>query len=235
MPDLVSVILPAFNAAAFLAQAVESVRTQDYQPLEIIIVDDGSTDTTAEIARSLPDVRYIHQKNSGPAAARNIGIRAAQGTFLAFLDADDLWAAGKLAAQLHILQQSPEIHLVAGRVEEFFSDHATPGFGGDGNAPRDLGQRAYTVGALLLRRGDFLKVGEFDPGLRFGEFMDWLSRAKALGLREQVLDQVVLYRRIHATNTTRLAHDYQRHYLTTVRRHLERQRGAGSNPEGTKA
>jgi glycosyltransferase involved in cell wall biosynthesis len=221
MPDLVSVIIPAYNAAAYLAQAVASARNQDYAPLEIIVVDDGSTDTTPQVAQSLPDIHYLHQANAGPAAARNAGIQTAHGEILAFLDADDRWAQGKLTAQLQVLRDHPDIHLVAGRVEEFTSDlHATS----QQPASRDHGQRAYTVGALLVRRLDFLKVGEFDRRLRFGEFMDWLSRAKALGFREHVLDQVVLYRRLHATNTTRLAQDHQTHYLTTIRRHLERQR-----------
>jgi glycosyltransferase involved in cell wall biosynthesis len=229
MPELISVIIPAFNAAAYLAQAIASVRAQNYQPLEIIVVDDGSTDTTPQVAPSLPGVRYLRQNNNGPAAARNAGIQVVQGSLLAFLDADDLWAEGKLVAQLRVLQDHPEIHLVAGRVEEFTSDIVALDTAG---TPRDYGQRAYTVGALLLRRADFLKVGTFDPALRFGEFMDWLSRAKALGLREHVLDQVVLHRRIHTTNTTRLAQDHQRHYMAAIRRHLERQRAAPADAGG---
>jgi glycosyltransferase involved in cell wall biosynthesis len=235
VPELVSVIIPIFNAAAYLPQAVASVRAQDHSPLEIIVVDDGSTDTTADVAQSLPDVRYFHQPNAGPAAARNRGIREARGEILAFLDADDLWATGKLAAQLPVLRQFPDEHLVAGHVEQFTSDDVAPTANRDTVVPRDHGRRAYTVGALLVRREDFHKVGGFDPALRFGEFMDWLSRAKTRGLREQVLDQVVLYRRLHATNTTRLARDHQRHYLTAIRRHLERQRAPSPGPGGTNA
>lgn len=230
MPELVSVIIPAFNAAAYLAKAIASVNAQEYAPLEIIVVDDGSTDTTPQIAPTLPNVRLLRQPHAGPAAARNTGIQAAQGTLLAFLDADDLWAKDKLATQLQVFHDHPEIHLVAGHVEEFSSDltpEAHP------TAPRNHANRAYTVGALLLRREDFLQVGGFDPELRFGEFMDWLSRAKALGLCEKVLDQVVLYRRIHACNTTRLAQDHQRHYLATIRRHLERQRATSLHPGET--
>jgi glycosyltransferase involved in cell wall biosynthesis len=235
LSELVSVIIPAFNAAAYLAQAVESVRATSQELLEIIVVDDGSTDITAHVAQSLLEARYVRQENAGPAAARNTGIRASQGAILAFLDADDLWAQGKLAAQLRVMREFPEIHLVAGRVEEFSSDTTAIGTGGNSPPPRDYGKRAYTVGALLVRREDFLKVGWFDPALRFGEFLDWLSRAKSLGLQEHVLDQVVLYRRIHAHNTTRLAQDHQRHYLAAIRRHSERQRPARSNLGGAKA
>jgi glycosyltransferase involved in cell wall biosynthesis len=229
MPELLSVIIPAFNAAAYVADAVASVQAQGYAPLEMIIVDDGSTDATAQVAQQLPGVRYLHQDNRGPAAARNAGIAAAQGPLLAFLDADDRWAPGKLTAQLEVLHNHPEVHLVAGRVEEFTSDLSPTD---RPSTPRDHGHRAYTVGALLLRRADFLKVGYFDPDLRFGEFMDWLSRAKALGLREHILDQVVLQRRLHATNTTRWAQDHQRHYLAAIRRHLARQRATPNPPGG---
>lgn len=190
-------------------------------------MDDGSTDGTTDIVRSLQGIRFFQQSNSGPAAARNVGIREAQGDILGFLDADDLWAAGKLAAQLDVLRRRPDVHLVAGRVDEFSSDEPSH----FGVASRDYGERAYTIGALLMRREDFLKVGEFNPVLRFGEFMDWLSRARTLVLRELVLDQVVLHRRHHAHNTTRLACDHQRHYLETVRRHLERRRTASKQGE----
>ena len=222
MSERVSAIIPAFNAADYLAWATESVRSQSDTILEIIVVDDGSTDTTAQVAQSMPDVRYIRQENAGPAAARNTGIRAAQGEFFSFLDADDLWAKGKLAAQLEVFQNYPEIDLVAGQVEEFETVAPCSGT----HPTRTHGQRAYTVGALLIRRSGFFKVGWFDESLRSGEFIDWLSRAKAAGLREHVLDQVVLYRRLHAHNTTRLAEDHQRHYLATIRRHLERKRSA---------
>jgi glycosyltransferase involved in cell wall biosynthesis len=224
----ITVIIPAFNAECHLAQAVESVCLQQYEALDIIVVDDGSTDGTAALADQLPCVRCIRQDHGGPAAARNRGITQAKGELLTFLDADDLWAEGKLAAQLSLLESDPAVALVAGRVEEFYT----------ADAPQDQhrnlrhsGARAYTMGALLTRRDTFLKVGLLNPQLRFGEFMDWRSRALALGLREHVLDQVVLRRRIHATNTTRLAQDHKSHYLATIRAHLQRQRAA-PKPEG---
>jgi glycosyltransferase involved in cell wall biosynthesis len=219
MVEHVSVVIPAYNAKLYLTKAVESVKRQQCEPIEIIIIDDGSTDGTLELAGSLQGVRCVRQTNLGAAAARNAGVIEAKGDFLAFLDADDLWADGKLAAQLAVLREDPTIQLVAGRVEEFYADNTQPISQRDG---QHWGDRAYTIGAMLLRRSDFWKVGLFDPGLRFGEFMDWRSRALALGLRELVLDQVVLRRRIHDQNTTRLAQDHKSHYLATIRAHLRR-------------
>jgi glycosyltransferase involved in cell wall biosynthesis len=87
---LVSVVTPVYNGEAFLRETLESIFAQDYEPFEVIVVDDGSTDGSAAIARSYPAARYIRQHNQGPAAARNAGIAAARGEFLAFVDADDV-------------------------------------------------------------------------------------------------------------------------------------------------
>ena len=98
---LLSVIMPVYNGAEFLAEAVASIVAQAYQPLEIIVVDDGSTDETATIVQSLGgEIRYLYQFNQGPAAARNAGLALAQGDLIAFLDVDDLWPADKLAQQM---------------------------------------------------------------------------------------------------------------------------------------
>lgn len=215
----ISVIIPAFNAVRFLPEAIQSVRDQHYASLDIHVIDDGSTDGTFELAQSMPDVRACRQPNAGAAAARNAGVERASGEFLAFLDADDLWAPGKLQRQLEVLGEEAPPHIVAGRVEEFSSQT------GDANAARlrrRSGDRAYTVGALLMRADDFRRVGLFDPALRFGEFMDWRSRAIAAGLRERVLEEVVLYRRLHEANTTRLAKDFKADYVATIRAHLLR-------------
>src|ERR1017187_10588057 len=97
---LVSVIIPAYNAAHFLPNAVASVRRQSYEPLEILIVDDGSRDDCARVAAELGEtVRYVRQEQAGPAAARNRGLELAQGEFIGFLDADDEWPEQKLSIQ----------------------------------------------------------------------------------------------------------------------------------------
>jgi len=97
---LVSVVIPVYNAEPFLREALDSVLAQDYEPFEVIVVDDGSTDGSGTIARSYPEVRYLRQENQGPAVARNAGIAAAQGEFLAFFDADDVMLPNKLSVQV---------------------------------------------------------------------------------------------------------------------------------------
>src|SRR4030042_4290993 len=114
-PFFVSAIIPVYNGEAFLAEAVESIRQQGYRPIEIIIVDDGSTDNTKRIAAGLKgDVHYVYQPNSGLPAARNRGLNEARGDVIAFLDVDDLWSRDKLEHQLLRLNDAPSAEIVLG-------------------------------------------------------------------------------------------------------------------------
>ena len=110
----VSAIIPAYNAGPFIVEAVESIRQQGAAVREIIIVDDGSTDNTEELVAALgEDIRYVRQENSGPSAARNLGVKLATSPLIAFLDADDVWTPNKIAEQLAIFQAYPDVGLVA--------------------------------------------------------------------------------------------------------------------------
>lgn len=108
---LISVIVPVYNLEQYIVDTIESVLAQTYQHFELIVVDDGSTDRTAEICESFnePQLKLIRQKNQGANAARNAGLRAAKGDYIAFLDGDDLWFPEKLAKHIEHLEQSPEV------------------------------------------------------------------------------------------------------------------------------
>ena len=123
MAPTISVVIPAFNAEAYVAETLESVLAQTYRDFEIILVDDGSTDQTAAVVQSFGgSIRYIRTDNRGPSHARNTGIRAAKGQYIAFLDADDLWVPEKLALQVDFLQNRPHIGLVFGDMLTFNQD-----------------------------------------------------------------------------------------------------------------
>jgi glycosyltransferase involved in cell wall biosynthesis len=108
---LVSVIIPTFNRAAWLGEAIASVLAQTYQHLELLVVDDGSHDTTPEMMQAFgPALTYIQQAHAGVSAARNRGVAASRGALVAFLDSDDVWLPGKVAAQVALLQQQPHVH-----------------------------------------------------------------------------------------------------------------------------
>ncbi|MGH7884319.1 MAG: glycosyltransferase family 2 protein, partial [Thermodesulfobacteriota bacterium] len=115
---LISVIIPTYNRAHFLPEAIESIRKQNYLSIEIIIVDDGSTDNTKQLVQNLgKSIKYIYQENKGPAAARNAGLRGVNGEIIGFLDSDDLWPPNKLKLQLSTLLNSSTTEIIMGGVK----------------------------------------------------------------------------------------------------------------------
>lgn len=196
---LVSVIIPVYNGESYLDQAIESVLAQKYRLIEIIVVDDGSTDKSAHVSQQFP-VRYFPQPHSGPGAARNRGVEQASGEFLAFIDADDLWMPEKLTWQIETFATRPELEAVFGQVEQFNSpdaDSTSPGthlFG-----MKWIGLHA---GTMLIRRTAFLRVGLFATRLQVADFVDWYTRAREAELEIAILPEVVMRRRIHTNNLT---------------------------------
>src|SRR5690349_4969777 len=126
---LVSVVIAAYNTEAYIGEALESVLSQDWRPFEVIVVDDGSTDGTADVVKRFGRVRYIWQENAGPGAARNTAIAASDGDLIAITDSDDLVAPGRLSLQARYLIDHPEVDAVLGRQEWL---HAPPGLARDG-------------------------------------------------------------------------------------------------------
>ena len=160
---LVSVIIPVYNGARYLRPALESVLAQTYPRFEVIVVDDGSTDDSGVIAQSFHDVRYIHQSNQGVAAARNNGIEAARGEFLAFLDQDDLWTPEKLKLQMGQLLSDPDLGYTLTQ-QQFFLE---PGEALPAWFRKELFAEVHTgwvLGTLVVRRTAFEKIGNFATG-----------------------------------------------------------------------
>jgi glycosyltransferase involved in cell wall biosynthesis len=217
----VSVIIPAWNAESFIADCVTSVLTQLPQPAEILVVNDGSTDATATIARSFPaPVRVVSQANAGVAAARNRGIREARQPILAFLDADDVMAAGRIERHFAILRDQPHLDLVFGLQVTFVT--ATPPLE---TWTRNTATEGLIASTLTCRREVFDRVGTFSIDLRSSETIDWMSRAQGNGIRSYVDDEVAVWRRIHARNLSGAKQRSGAAYLDAVKRHLDRMRG----------
>jgi glycosyltransferase involved in cell wall biosynthesis len=203
-PDrLVSVIVPVHNCALYLRECLESIQAQEAEvPLEVVVIDDASSDGSGDIAAEFSGaVRVVRLKEkSGAAAARNKGLEASRGGFFAFLDADDRRPAGSLLRQLAVLDASQEIDMVLGGIRQFFSPDAPDSLKERVKLPRGI-QPGYVLGAMVIRRGSFARVGDFSTDVKVGEFIEWFCRARAAGLRAEVIDDVVLERRIHAGNT----------------------------------
>jgi glycosyltransferase involved in cell wall biosynthesis len=221
----ISVVIPAYNAERYLREAFESVQAQAYPSLEVLIVDDGSKDKTAEVAESFGTaVRYIFQENAGAAAARNHGVEQAAGEFIAFLDADDLWTEGKLARQMEAFREKPQTDIVLGQAEQFISPELDAEIAARIFCPPGV-QPGFLPSAMVVRKTSFAKAGPFDTTLRVGEFIDWYSRAEEKGLRAEVIPHLVLRRRLHTTNQGQTKReDYGKDYLRILRARLARQR-----------
>lgn len=220
---LVSVVMPVYNGERFLAEAIDSVVRQNYRPLEIVLIDDGSTDGTKTIATGYPEVRYTHQPNQGLAAALNLGVKEARGAFLAFLDADDLWVDGKLELQIAMMNEHPGVDIVFGHFRRLYSPEIGNPAGSAGSAEEEP-LPGYFKGTALIRTESFWRVGPFDTGLKLGDFIDWFSRAKAAGLVDMMLPEVTLIRRVHKDNKSYRQKDDRSDYLRIVKAALDRDR-----------
>jgi glycosyltransferase involved in cell wall biosynthesis len=210
MPATVSVIIPAYNQSRYLGQAIRSVLAQTYVSLEIIVVDDGSTDDTREVAASFTDarVRYVHQANRGLSAARNTGIRHARGELLTFLDSDDLFLETKLETLVGALEKNPALGFVAGGailidergelVGEIFEERIPA------NLTDLLLGNPLHVGSVLLRREWQERAGFFDETLRSYEDWDMWLRLARLGCPMASVPRPVSFYRFHLDQMTRI-------------------------------
>src|ERR1051325_174990 len=199
--NLLSVIIPVFNGGKFLRAAVQSVLDLGYEPLELIIVDDGSTDGTAGIARALPaDLQYLTQANRGPAGARNAGLRRARGDVIGFLDADDLWTPAIVTRAVALLLSTPDLDVVQGRVQEIAGMESTNGTDGFSYASEPY--PFINIGSAVYRKQVFEKIGGFDETMRFCEDYDWFLRAFDAGMAKARIDDVTLLYRSHPGATT---------------------------------
>ncbi|MDH7445524.1 glycosyltransferase family 2 protein [Aquimarina sp. 2201CG14-23] len=210
---LISVIIPAYNAEDFISDTVHSILQQQYDNIEIIVVDDGSSDLTATICKSLP-VTLIRQQNKGVSAARNTGLEAANGDLIAFLDADDLWCDDKLKNQIALLAQSPSSSFVLGLSTAINID----------GIPITEPQFVLSLGTILVIREVFTKVGGFDTALDFGEDIDWFLRIMEAGYLCVIDPNPVLKFRRHENNITNDRAKTNQFFLRAIRHSLQRRR-----------
>jgi glycosyltransferase involved in cell wall biosynthesis len=223
---LISVVIPVYNRERYIVEAIESVRAQDYAPVEIIVVDDGSTDGTAAAVRGMgTDIRYLYQDNRGVAGARNAGVSAATGPFLAFLDSDDLWMPAKLTRQMAVFAANPETDAVYGHAEQFICPELDPAF--KSRIRAHMGTMPAPVPpAMLIRRASFERVGRFDERLNVGVEIEWYARLSEKNLRVVMLPDTIYRRRLHRTNLNLERAGEQSERLHALKTVIDRRRRA---------
>lgn len=225
--SLVSCIIPVFNGERFLAEAIKSILGQTYRNVEVIVVDDGSTDDTPSIVAGFGDsVTYIHQENAGPATARNRGIQEARGQFIAFLDADDVWREDKLEKQIARFRERPELAYSVTLIQNFWEEEVREEAIRFKNHPRSRPVPGYVTQTLMVRREWLDRTEGLDVSKAHGDAADWFQRADALGAVGEVLQEVLTRRRLHLQNRSRVRADTSREeFLRVLKERLDQQRG----------
>ena len=218
---LVSVVMAAFDEEAFIAEALGSVLAQTYRPVEVIVVDDGSSDRTAEIAERC-HVRVVRRPHHGPAAARNAGLAVAGGEYWTIFDADDVMPPDRLAHQVAYLQAHPAHGMVLGLTEAF----VTPGEPRPAhyNPAWDNGPFPACAGTMMARRELLDSVGPYNETIRLAYDVEWLARAKDAGVAAGHIDELTLRYRIHSGNTSADRPNVHQAMLGLLRASLDRRR-----------
>lgn len=224
---LVSVVITVFDQAAYLGDAIESALDQTYEPVEVVVVDDASTDGSGAVAERFADrATVLHQPSrSGIGAARNAGIDATTGQVLGFLDADDRFPPDRIERMVEVLEREPGIDAVFGQVREFLSPELTE----EQRASLRPAHERITgrlPPAMLIRRDAFEAVGAYDDTLRVGVGMDWFARAQDQGMRSVVLAEIVYERRLHLANNGLREHDRKAEYAAVLKASIDRRRRA---------
>jgi len=218
----ISVIVPVLNGEKYLAEALKSLLSQRYETLEILVVDDGSTDGTRKVAEAFQGkIRYVFQENKGAPSARNRGVSLATGDLIGFLDADDLWVPGRLKKDLLHFEEDPDLEILMGRLQRFQVYKEEKVF-------LNESWIAPSLGACLLKRSAFLKTGFFDEGSLACDDVDWLMRSQEKDVKLKVSEDIVLYYRRHDHNMTNDVSKNNHFLLHVVKRSIDRKR---KNPQ----
>lgn len=197
---LISVLIPTYNYGKFIGKCIDSVLKQTYKNIEIIVVDDGSTDNTKDVVSKFPKVKYYWQDNKGVSVARNKLLKAAKGEYIAFIDADDYWAETKLEKQLEYLKEHTDKDMVFSICRNFFENEKIE----KNRKAQLIAERDFLAGipSALIKKEIFAKYGYFKENMKYAEDSEWLMRIRLSGVKSGRIDEVLYYRRIHGDNIT---------------------------------
>lgn len=223
---LISVIIPVYNGEDFIGSAIQSVINQKYHPLEIIVIDDGSTDSTFETVKGFSgNIRIYQQAHSGVTPARNYGLEKASGELISFIDADDVWTRNKIALQTGYFKKNQTFEVVIGFL--LHKSFSNPDELSEINLKDERGAFALQLGCALIKKEVFEIVGNFDECMKMSEDIDWFLRAREKGINVFVHPEIVQFYRIHKRSMTNDQRLTNRYLLKAFKKSLDRKRAAG--------
>ncbi len=221
---LISVIIPCYNREGFIGEAIQSVLNQRCHPVEVVVVDDGSTDHSKKIIEQFGNpVRYVFQENRGPSSARNTGLRHVNGEFVGFLDADDLWPENRLVEDLAVMNRDPDLGFVIGCTRQVCCRGRK-----NGDIHKEETIFNLLIGAALYRSSAFTTVGNFTETMKFCEDLDWFLRAREHGIPFRVLEKISLIYRVHENNMSNDRKQVGSYILRAFKRSLDRNLAQGN-------
>jgi len=233
--DLISVIMPVYNGERYIREALRSVLCETDLALEIIVVDDGSTDRTSNIVSNIsvdfPAVRCINGSHSGVSSARNAGLAAVSESakYITFLDSDDLNPPGRIARQLRLMREHLDCKFVIGLIQFFEVADETAGVPLSGSRTETV--RGVQLAAALFSKDLFSRIGGFSEDMRHGEDTDFFLRLLEAQIQYALDDEVAVYYRRHSTNMTNNLAETRRGFMDALRRSLQRRREHGVSVE----
>jgi glycosyltransferase involved in cell wall biosynthesis len=235
---LISVLIPTYNCAQYISEAIDSILAQDYDNLEIIVVDDGSTDNTKEIVtaycsgvacnaftRNASTVKYFYKENGGISSARNYCLKKASGEYIAWCDSDDYWLPGKLRAQMEYFEEHPDCEIVFTGYKNFIENEEIK-YQANVQKELDLEQTyKHYLPSALIKKEVFEKCGNFSTDFVVGEDTEMIECIRLFGIDTSNFIEKCLYiRRLHGSNITLLSGniDYSQLYAQIYLSYLKR-------------
>lgn len=218
---LITIAIPVHNGEKFLGEAIESAFSQSYRPIQVIVVDDGSTDASFEIASSYEDVIVHHQSQGGPSAARNQGLRLAAGELVTFIDADDQMTVNGLETQYRHLLSQPQLECVFG----YANTKLEPGTRLPSWLKTPAGHDSVVpFPSALFRTATLRDVGGFDESVRVGEWFELFTRLRERTFEVAVVPFEVIHKRVHSTNLSHQQKAMQAEMFLSLKKRIDRQR-----------
>jgi GT2 family glycosyltransferase len=216
---LVSVMMPTYNNGRYIGQAIESIYAQNYKNIEVIVIDDGSTDNTKEIIKKYQDIKYFYIEHKGISLARNIALEKSKGEYIAFCDSDDYWLPEKLNTQMQYFKDHPDCEIVFTKYENFFEDEKLKT---NKRAMHEKMMEKFLKQYLpssIIKKELFEKYGNFDENFSGVEDTEFLYRLLKKGVSiSHIIPEVFYIRRIHGQNVTLNYNQDTVKYITAILR-----------------